>query len=103
MPSFSLAYLLQHFCDLHANKQLQLADWRVRPLPPAMLTYARSDTHSLLFIYDRLRQELLDKAASDPKLVHAVLAKSAEVCLLQYEKVCPPPLFLTQRDVNPGP
>ena len=37
---------------------------RHRPLPKEMLAYARSDTHSLLFIYDNLRNALLDRALS---------------------------------------
>ncbi len=35
-----------------------------RPLPEEMLQYARSDTHFLLFIYDNLRNALLDRAQS---------------------------------------
>lgn len=27
---YSLAYLLKMFCDVTANKQYQLADWRIR-------------------------------------------------------------------------
>lgn len=42
-----------------ADKKFQLADWRVRPLPDAMVSYARSDTHYLLYIHDRLRNDLL--------------------------------------------
>jgi exosome complex exonuclease RRP6 len=38
-----------------ANKKYQMADWRVRPLPPEMLHYAREDTHYLLYIFDKLR------------------------------------------------
>ena len=37
---------------------------RFRPLPKEMLAYARSDTHFLLFIYDNLRNALLDRASS---------------------------------------
>ena len=29
-PKFSLAYLLDYFCSVKADKQFQLADWRVR-------------------------------------------------------------------------
>jgi hypothetical protein len=29
------------------------------PLPELMLTYARQDTHYLLYVYDRLKNELL--------------------------------------------
>lgn len=75
-----------------------------------MLEYARSDTHFLLFIYDNLRNALLDRAQSmsarnsptstpppphhllpndsDPahSLVNEVLARSAETSLRVYEK-----------------
>jgi hypothetical protein len=37
------------------NKAHQLADWRVRPLDPVLLAYARQDTHHLLCIADRLK------------------------------------------------
>lgn len=37
---------------------------RLRPLPNEMLAYARSDTHFLLFIYDNLRNALVDRASS---------------------------------------
>lgn len=37
------------------NKAHQLADWRVRPLDPVLLAYARQDTHHLLHIADRLK------------------------------------------------
>ena len=30
MSRFSLAHLLQHYCDVTADKQYQLADWRIR-------------------------------------------------------------------------
>ena len=36
----------------------------LRPLPKEMLAYARSDTHFLLYIYDNLRNALLDRASS---------------------------------------
>jgi len=38
-----------------ADKRLQLADWRIRPLTDELMHYARADTHSLLYIYDCLR------------------------------------------------
>lgn len=40
---------------LQADKRLQLADWRIRPLTPEMETYARADTHSLLYIHNQLK------------------------------------------------
>ena len=30
LPALSLAYLLKSYCDIDANKQFQLADWRIR-------------------------------------------------------------------------
>ena len=70
-PSFGLAHLLDTFCKVKAQKQfqvrrcacigacrarvtwwvvLQLADWRVRPIPAEMLQYAREDTHYLVCV-----------------------------------------------------
>lgn len=43
-----------------------MADWRLRPLPKEMLDYARSDTHFLLNIYDKLRNALLEMASRPP-------------------------------------
>ncbi|KAJ3571226.1 hypothetical protein NP233_g3891 [Leucocoprinus birnbaumii] len=63
-PRHGLANLLEMYCDYIPDKRYQLADWRIRPLPEAMLEYARSDTHFLLFIYDNLRNALLDRATS---------------------------------------
>ncbi|KAJ7638309.1 ribonuclease H-like domain-containing protein [Roridomyces roridus] len=63
-PRHGLANLLEMYCDFVPDKRYQLADWRIRPLPEEMLQYARSDTHFLLFIYDNLRNALLDRALS---------------------------------------
>lgn len=60
-PSHSLSSLMQLYCSVTPDKQFQLADWRVRPLPPHLINYARSDTHYLLYIYDELRNALLDR------------------------------------------
>ncbi|KZT11760.1 uncharacterized protein LAESUDRAFT_733747 [Laetiporus sulphureus 93-53] len=63
-PRHNLATLLEMYCDFIADKRYQLADWRIRPLPEEMLAYARSDTHFLLFIFDNLRNALLDRGQS---------------------------------------
>lgn len=60
-PKRGLAYLLELYVNFEADKRFQMADWRIRPLPLEMLFYARSDTHSLLYVYDRLRAELLQE------------------------------------------
>lgn len=59
--SFGLAFLMQTHCGVIADKKYQLADWRMRPLTQEMLKYAREDTHYLLYIYDVMRNELIEK------------------------------------------
>ncbi|KEH25571.1 exosome complex exonuclease RRP6 [Medicago truncatula] len=85
----SLEHLLNHFCEITANKEYQNADWRLRPIPDEMLRYAREDTHYLLYIYDTMRINLcsLPKApeSSDTPLVE-VYKRSYDVCMQLYEK-----------------
>ncbi|KAJ1621025.1 ribonuclease H-like domain-containing protein, partial [Pavlovales sp. CCMP2436] len=71
LPSAGLAYVLRHFCGVHADKKLQLADWRQRPLTDDMAAYARADTHYLLYVHDRLKAEL---AKADQTQVQRSLA-----------------------------
>ncbi|KAG8214705.1 hypothetical protein J3R82DRAFT_9790 [Butyriboletus roseoflavus] len=99
-----LAYLLETYCDFVPDKRYQLADWRIRPLPTEMLTYARSDTHFLLYIYDMLRLLLVERSSATPvipgetrpltntkqthhgrALIHGVLTRSSRTALRLYE------------------
>lgn len=86
----SLAFLMKHYCNVESDKSYQLADWRDRPLPLPMLQYARADTHYLLYIHDRLRNDLLMKGgpneAIGTELVKAVYERGKEICLKRYEK-----------------
>jgi len=87
-PGASLAYLLSRFINFTAQKQHQLADWRIRPLTDELLEYARADTHFLLFIFDNMRNELVEKSDfNDPQKnkVQDVLSKSKETALQRYE------------------
>ncbi|KAG6023343.1 hypothetical protein E4U41_002047 [Claviceps citrina] len=87
-PGKSLAFLLSKFVDFDADKQYQLADWRIRPIPEEMLYYARSDTHYLLYIYDHVRNELVDASdRSDPEtdLINRALERSRELSLSRHE------------------
>jgi len=97
-PKHSFAYLLTHFCAVTTNKKYQLADWRIRPLPKGCLTYARMDTHYLLYIWDRLRNLLIERASEQklPKteLVLKTLNNSKAVCLQTYVKP------VVERDAN---
>ncbi|XP_037075371.1 exosome component 10-like [Pollicipes pollicipes] len=85
-PRLSLAYLLQHFCNVTADKRFQLADWRIRPLPENMVRYAQEDTHYLLYIYDRMRNLLLEKGNEQKNLIRSVYTNSTLVCLKKYQK-----------------
>ncbi|SMY28738.1 unnamed protein product [Zymoseptoria tritici ST99CH_1A5] len=86
----SLAFLLKKFADVDAQKQHQMADWRVRPLPKELFDYARSDTHYLLYIFDCMRNELIErsdfsKPDHEGDKLWDVLQKSTEVALQRYE------------------
>jgi exosome complex exonuclease RRP6 len=54
-----------------------------------MFYYARADTHYLLYIYDNMRNELLDKTNSeipDENRIESVIDKSKKTSLLRYER-----------------
>ncbi|KAF8495725.1 ribonuclease H-like domain-containing protein [Russula emetica] len=99
LPRHGLATLLEMYCDFTPDKRYQLADWRIRPLSDDMLKYARADTHFLLYVYDNLRNALLDRAdlrsaspttsrAGSPTapdaFVQEVLSRSTETALRAY-------------------
>jgi len=84
-PSAGLAYLLRKYAGVDPDKTHQLSDWRRRPLPEDMRTYAVSDTRYLLDIYDRLRVALLNHSSPDVSIA-CVLDKSKQVCLIRYDK-----------------
>uniref|UniRef100_A0A8B9FHY7 Exosome complex component 10 n=1 Tax=Amazona collaria TaxID=241587 RepID=A0A8B9FHY7_9PSIT len=85
----SLDHLLKVYCNVDADKQYQLADWRIRPLPEEMLQYARDDTHYLLYIYDKVREALWEKGNELPTQLEIVWQRSKDICLKKYIK----PLF----------
>ncbi|KAG0711668.1 Exosome component 10 [Chionoecetes opilio] len=85
-PRRSLAALLSCFCEVQANKVFQRADWRIRPLNPEFIDYARQDSHYLLYIYDLMRNELIEKGNQLNNLITAVYQRSVDLCLKRYEK-----------------
>jgi exosome complex exonuclease RRP6 len=61
----------------------------LRPLSDDMLKYARSDTHFLLYCFDMLRNELLDKSNpsdSETSKMHQVIQGSQDASLRLYER-----------------
>jgi exosome complex exonuclease RRP6 len=71
-PGRGLKYLLQRFANFEAQKQYQMADWRIRPLPFELIDYARADTHYLLYIYDCLRNMLIEQSTPQTNLIDHV-------------------------------
>ena len=53
-----LAALLDRHFGVKLNKTHQRADWSMRPLPQDMLEYASTDTHYLIALAAKLREEL---------------------------------------------
>ena len=78
LKSAGLAFLLLELCGVIADKKYQLSDWRQRPIPEEMLKYAREDTYYLLYMYDELRKQLLERSRS---AYCTVLRKSQGICL----------------------
>lgn len=81
-----LGALLKHFCNVQLDKRLQLADWRIRPLTSAMLTYARADTHYLLSIKDRLVTLLSSVNISGKNGVQYAFEQSQKVSLNLFQR-----------------
>ncbi|KFY23961.1 hypothetical protein V493_05527 [Pseudogymnoascus sp. VKM F-4281 (FW-2241)] len=98
----SLAFLLKKFIDFDADKKYQMADWRIRPLPEGMFFYARADTHFLLYIYDNMRNELIDRSktasAAPETSLDIVIRKSKETSLFRYES----PRYNSSTGKGPG-
>nr|CDS28287.1 Helicase RNase D C terminal HRDC domain [Hymenolepis microstoma] len=78
---FSLSFLLEMFVGIVPDKSLQLADWRARPLSEELITYARSDTHYLLYVAEKLRAQL-----DENNLLMEVLKRSCRLCRRIYKK-----------------
>ncbi|BFF90602.1 exosome component 10 [Drosophila madeirensis] len=86
MARLSLAFLLKHYVDLDVDKSLQLADWRMRPLPQQLIDYARQDTHYLIYVYERMTNDLLQSEQGQPQALRSVFQLSTEVCKKRYSK-----------------
>jgi len=56
-----LAHLLAENYGLEVSKKEQRSDWGKRPLSSSQIEYARTDTHYLPDLYERLRTELIER------------------------------------------
>jgi hypothetical protein len=81
-----LAYLMLNYCKLEVDKQYQLADWRIRPLPAELINYAREDTHYLLYIFDVMRNQLIDRGNEQGNLLVSVYERSKTIAAKVYQK-----------------
>ena len=97
-PKRSLKFLLKRIVDFEADKRYQMADWRIRPLPTGMFDYARSDTHYLLYIYDHLRNELVEASEPNNSLIDYVQERSKNEALQRYER----PVYDAANGQGPG-
>ncbi|KAI0224766.1 Exosome component 10 [Lamellibrachia satsuma] len=92
LPRHGLGFLLAHYCGVQADKQFQMADWRIRPLPEELIMYAREDTHYLMYIYDTMKNELLERGNEHNNLLQAVLTRSKQICakavLTRSKQIC---------------
>ncbi len=57
--AFGLGALLERHFGVKVNKAHQRADWAMRPLTAEMLEYAALDTHYLVALAEKLREELV--------------------------------------------
>ena len=55
-----LSGMLEEEFGIVLDKRYQRADWGLRPLPAAQLAYARLDTHYLVALRDRLKEQLIE-------------------------------------------
>ena len=56
-----LGSILKAEFDVELNKRYQRANWGRRPIPPEMVNYARLDTHYLIPLRYRMKNELMSK------------------------------------------
>ncbi|KAF7994141.1 hypothetical protein HCN44_011410 [Aphidius gifuensis] len=81
----SFSSLLSTYCNIQTDKQYQLADWRIRPLPKELVEYSRMDTHFLLYIKDVMSNKLL-LLGKGQELLKSVYQKSTNICKTVYKK-----------------
>lgn len=81
LTGHSLASLLKEYTTFMPEKKYQLADWRIRPLTPALIQYARSDTHFLIYIFFAI----LNHPSMTPDMLQSIRVKSARTASQTYE------------------
>lgn len=83
LESLQLRGLVHQYCHVTLDKSLRTSDWRTRPLSDEQILYARQDTHYLLYIYDVMKNALLDIGFVTTANVYIT---SQNTCKTIYEK-----------------
>jgi len=52
------------------------------------MKYAREDTHYLLYIYDKLKNDLIDADNGQTNLISTVISRSTLLCAKVWNTVC---------------
>lgn len=86
LESLQLRGLVDRYCNVSLSKSVRTSDWRTRPLSDEQISYARQDTHYLLYIYDVMKNELLDVGFVTTANVYI---NSQNACKTLYEKPKP--------------
>ena len=86
-----LPYLLKEMCDITLEQIHQYSDWRARPIPYKMIRYAKQASHYLLYMYNELKIQLINKTkekTSSNLFVFVELAfnRSKEISCITYRK-----------------
>ena len=82
-------YISNQYPNYILNKQYQLSDWRIRPLPNDMIHYAILDTYYLITIYEYIKYDLYQECGDQAvQAMINVLDICKDVSLIRY---CPPP------------
>jgi len=77
--------MVQQLLDVTLDKAEQHADWRVRPLPMQLVSYAIQDTHYLIRAWDKVKRELLTRAI-DLEIVLPSVSLPSLLRLYQFPK-----------------
>ena len=55
----SYSNMIKQLFGVELDKLGQLADWRIRPIPKQLVSYAIKDTHYLIRAWDKVKRELI--------------------------------------------
>lgn len=78
----SQSSLLKQYCSINLEKKYQASDWYQRPLTNEQLKYARQDTHYLQYIYDILKNLLIQRSKNYINKYNKIPSKYEEYAMI---------------------